>query len=70
MDNDRALIATGVAGAIVAALCCAMPFLAVLFGAAGLTAWFANAGYLVLPALLIGLGLLAFAFTLKRRAQR
>jgi len=68
MENNRALIATGTVGAIIAALCCATPLLAVLFGALGLTAWLANADYIVIPALLICLGLIVFG--LKRRARR
>ena len=70
MENDRALVAAGVVGAIVAVLCCATPLLAVFSGALGGGARFANAGYLVFPALLIARGVLAFAFTCKRRVQR
>ena len=70
MEHDRALIATGIVGAIAAALCCATPLLIIAFGTAALTAWFANTGYIVVPALLICVGLLAFALTRKRRAQR
>jgi mercuric ion transport protein len=56
--SDRRLIATGAIGAVLAALCCATPLLAVLFGALGLTAWLAKADYIVIPALLICLALL------------
>jgi mercuric ion transport protein len=37
--RDRALITTGVIGGALAAICCATPLLAVVFGAVGLTAW-------------------------------
>lgn len=70
MDRHRSLIATGVAGAIVAILCCVAPSLLVLFGAAGLSAWLTNADYVVLPVVLIGVGLQALAVTRKRRVQR
>jgi mercuric ion transport protein len=56
--RDRSLIATGAVGAVVAAVCCATPLLAVLFGAVGLTAWVAKADYVVIPALILCLGLI------------
>lgn len=55
--QGRTLIATGSIGAIFAAICCATPFLAIVFGAFGLTAWLANADYVVMPALLLCLAL-------------
>ena len=60
--RDSTIIATGAVGAILAAICCATPVLAVLFGAVGLTAWLAKVDYVVIPALafcaaLIGFGL-------------
>jgi mercuric ion transport protein len=36
--KDRALITVGAAGAVLAAICCAAPMLAVTLGTAGLTA--------------------------------
>lgn len=56
--SDRTLIAVGAVGAVLAALCCATPLLAVALSAAGLTALLAKSGY-VIGALLIGLGLIA-----------
>jgi mercuric ion transport protein len=58
--KDRNLIAAGVVGAVLAAICCAAPFLAVVLGAFGLTAWLAKAAYAVMPALLVCLGLVAY----------
>ena len=52
--NDRSLIATGGIAAILAAICCATPLLAVVLGAIGLSAWIAKADYVVLPVLLLG----------------
>jgi mercuric ion transport protein len=64
--TDRVLIRTGAAGAIVAAICCATPILAVLLPVLGLGAWLAGA-YLVLFALLAGsLGLLSWGLYLRR----
>jgi len=47
--GDRALIRAGVASAILAAICCAVPLLAVGLPLAGLGAWLAGAGLVVLP---------------------
>jgi mercuric ion transport protein len=58
--KDRALITVGAAGAVLAAICCAAPFLAVVLGAFSLTAWLAKAGYTVIPVLLVCLGLVAY----------
>jgi mercuric ion transport protein len=55
--NDRSLISTGAIGAILAAICCATPLLAVLLGGIGLTAWLAKADYVVMPVLFLGVGL-------------
>lgn len=49
--NDRALIRTGTMGAIVAAICCATPLLAVLLPMVGLGAWLARADGVLLPLL-------------------
>jgi mercuric ion transport protein len=64
--GDRALITTGVIGAALAAICCATPLLAVVFGTIGLTGWLAKADYVVIPALVICLGLIAFSLYRKR----
>ena len=66
--RDRALITTGAVGAVVAAVCCATPVLAVLFGAVGLSAWLAKADYVVIPALILSLGLIAVGLY-RRRAR-
>jgi mercuric ion transport protein len=64
--RDQTLITTGIIGAVVAAVCCATPFLAVLFGAVGLTAWLANADYVLIPALLLCIALIAFGLYRQR----
>ena len=55
--TDRSLITTGAIGAILAAICCATPLLAVVLGGIGLTAWLAKADYVVMPVLLVGVAL-------------
>ena len=57
--NDRPQIATGIIGALLVALCCAAPLLAVALGSVSLTAWLANAYYVLVPAGLILLALVA-----------
>ena len=67
--SDRSLITTGVVGGVIAAICCATPLLAVVFGAVGLTAWLAKADYVLIPALLICLALIGFGLY-RRRLRR
>jgi mercuric ion transport protein len=66
--RDRTLITTGAVGAVLAAVCCATPLLAVVLGAVGLAGWLAKADYVVIPALILCLGLLGFG--LYRRSSR
>ncbi|MEW6451321.1 MAG: mercury resistance system transport protein MerF [Pseudomonadota bacterium] len=69
MEGHRTLIATGAVDAVLAAICCATPLLALLFGGLGLTAWLAKADYVVMPALLICLLLLGVGLYRRRPAQ-
>ena len=68
--RDRTLLTTGVVGAAVAAVCCATPLLAVVFGAVGLTAWLAKADYVLIPALILCLGLVAISLYRMRLRER
>lgn len=68
--RDRTLITTGVVGAVAAAVCCATPLLALLFGAVGLTAWLAKADYVLIPALILCVALIGFGFYRKRVGAR
>jgi mercuric ion transport protein len=67
--HDRTLITTGIVGAVVAAVCCATPLLAIVFGALGLTAWLAKADYVLIPALILSLGLIGFNLYRRRLRQ-
>ena len=58
--TDRSLMATGGIAAVLAAICCSTPILAVLLGGIGLTAWIAKADYVVLPVLVLGVALVGF----------
>jgi mercuric ion transport protein len=67
MDN-RTLLRTGIAGSVVAALCCATPLLAILLGVVGLSAWIGGLDYVVIPALVMFLGITIDALR-RRRAE-
>jgi mercuric ion transport protein len=64
--DDRALIRAGALGAILAAICCAAPLLAVGLPLAGLGAWLAGTGLVVLPLMVAGLGLVAWGIHHRR----
>ena len=68
--NNRAILATGVIGSVLAAVCCATPILAIVFGAIGLTAWLSKADYVLIPALLVFLGLVGFGLYRRRIPAR
>lgn len=68
--NDRALIRAGTAGAVLAAICCAAPFFAVGLPLAGLGAWLAGAGLVMLPLMVAGLGLVAWGIRHRRAKSR
>ena len=67
MDN-RILLRTGIAGSVVAALCCATPVLVILLGAVGLSAWVGGLDYVLIPALVVFIGLTIYALK-RRRAE-
>lgn len=69
MEN-RKLMATGIVGFMVAALCCSTPVLAVLLGAVGLLAVLGYLDYVLIPAMVLFLGIVIYAaYRLRRSAQ-
>lgn len=68
--NDRALMRTGVVGAVVAAICCFTPTLALLLSAVGLSAWLAWLDFVVLPVLVLSLGLIGWALIRRHRRKQ
>ncbi len=56
----KKMVYVGIAGSILAALCCFTPVLILLLGAAGLSAWLGWIDYLLLPALVVFLGVVAW----------
>lgn len=67
MDN-RTLLKTGIAGSVIAAVCCATPILVILLGALGLSAWAGWLDYVLLPALVVFVAITIHALR-RRRAD-
>ncbi len=67
MEN-RKLMATGIVGFVVTALCCVTPILAVLLGAVGLSAMLGYLDYVLIPAMIMFLGIVAYAAYRRRRS--
>jgi mercuric ion transport protein len=65
--TDRRLIATGIVGTVVAALCCFTPVLVVLLGAVGLSAVLGWIDYVLLPALAFFVALTVYAVWRRQR---
>ena len=68
-QSDRKLIATGIVGTVIAALCCFTPVLVVLLGTVGLSAWLGWLDYVLLPALAFFVALTVYA-TLRRQRRK
>jgi mercuric ion transport protein len=68
--NDRKLIATGIIGGVIAAICCAAPLLVISFGTVGLTAWLGTSGYVVVPLVAAVVGLIGFVVYKRYSPQR
>lgn len=66
--SDRAAIRAGMAGAVLVAICCAAPLLAVGLPLAGVGAWLAGKGLVALPLMIASFGLIAWIFR-RRRAK-
>jgi len=67
--NDRMLIRTGTIGAVIAAICCATPILAITLGAVGLSAWAAGTDIVLIPVLLAFVALIAVGMLRRQRAK-
>ena len=66
--NNRTLLKTGIAGSVIAAICCATPILVILLAAVGLSAWVGWLDYILIPALVIFVGITIYALH-RRRAE-
>lgn len=67
--KDTTLMRTGVVGAVVAAICCATPLLAVVLGAVGLSAWAAKADYILMPVLVLFIALVGWALARRQKEK-
>lgn len=67
--KDRAILRTGIVGSVIAAICCFTPFLVILLGAVGLSAWLGWLDYVLFPALAIFLAITGYGFW-QRQARR
>ena len=65
MDN-RTLFKTGIAGSVLAAVCCATPILVILLGALGLSAWTGWLDYVLIPVLVVFVGITIHAWRRRR----
>ena len=63
------LLATGIVGTVIAALCCFTPVLVVLLGAVGLSAAVGWLDFVLLPTLAAFVGLTIYALATRRRRQ-
>lgn len=66
--KNSTLLATGLVGMIVTALCCFTPALVVLLGVIGLSAWAAWIDNILLPVLAVFLGVTAYGLWRRQRA--
>ena len=66
--KDSALLKTGIAGSVIAAICCFTPALVLLLGAVGLAAWLGWLDYVLLPAMVLFLALTAYGLWRRQRA--
>ena len=64
--TDPALFRAGTIGAVLAAICCAAPLLAVGLPLAGLGAWLAGASLVLFPLMAAGIGLVAWGLHHRR----
>lgn len=67
---DRKLLATGIVGTVIAALCCFTPILVVALSAVGLSAVLGWIDYVLFPALAFFIGLTIYAVARKNRRAR
>lgn len=66
--KESAVLKTGIAGVIIAAICCFTPLLVIVLGAVGLSAWLGWVDYVLLPLLILFAGMTAYGVWRRRRA--
>jgi mercuric ion transport protein len=68
--TDRALLGTGMIGAVIVALCCFTPVLVVLAGVVGAATIVGYFDYVLLPALVFFVGLTIYAVQRRQSRER
>lgn len=68
--NDNKLIATGITGTVIAALCCFTPVLVILLGVVGLSAIVGYLDYVLLPSLAFFIVLTGYALWRRQSRQQ
>jgi mercuric ion transport protein len=68
--NEQKLMRFGIAGTIVAIICCFTPILVIVFGAIGLSAYVAKLDFILLPALGFCIGILVYATWLRQKSKQ
>lgn len=66
--DDRKLLRIGIAGGVIAALCCFTPLLVGLLAIVGLSAVVGYLDYVLMPALVVFVGITIYAVLRRRRA--
>jgi mercuric ion transport protein len=66
--TDKGLLKIGIIGTVIAALCCFTPILVILLATVGLSAVLGWLDFVLIPALLIFLGITAYALWKRRSA--
>ena len=66
--TDKGLLKVGIIGTVIAALCCFTPILVILLATVGLSAVLGWLDFVLIPALLIFLGITAYALWKRRSA--
>jgi mercuric ion transport protein len=67
--TEQTHVKTAVFGAAVIGLCCAAPLLVIALGAAGLSALTVHLGYVLVAAIALGAGVIAFGLYVRRQRQ-
>lgn len=65
--NDRALVKTGIIGAVIATVCCFTPVLVILLGAVGLSALTGYLDFVLFPALALCIALIGYGLYKQRQ---
>ncbi len=56
---------TGITGTVLAAICCFTPFLVILLGVVGLSAWLGRLDYALFPLMYASMGLMTYSLYLR-----